>query len=267
MAGKQASCLASHFFIKSIVIALALLMCGSATISFAAGANTAANHDQRIQHLERLLKNQNLLEILTSLQNLQREVSQLRGDVELLSHNLGEVKQQQKEIYIDIDQRIEELDKRLSAGIAVVQPVVESQTQISDEKEQLALNEQEGYQAALANLKEGRYDEAIESFQVYLITYPSSNYAPNAQYWMAEAYYVLKNYQSAVAQFNKVINAYPSSRKVPDAYLKLGFSFYELKDWQNARQALQKIMSDHTGSTAANLAKRRLQKMEQEGKF
>lgn len=258
MAGFKAVRFASHFLFLSLFALFA-------ANAFAAG--TVKNYDQRISHLERLMQNQNLLEMLRQLQSLQREVSDLRGEMELLNHNQSEIKKQQKDLYLDLDQRIQDLDQRLNSGTAAVAaPVVPPPVADADATSaQEALSEQEGYQSAFAVLKAKKYEEAIEAFQIYLITYPASDYADNAQYWMAEAYYVLKDYQSAISHFNKVINAYPDSRKVPDAYLKLGFSFYELKDWQNARQALDTVVTKYATSTAARLAERRLKKMKQDG--
>lgn len=223
------------------------------------------NYEQRIKHLERLFENQNSLEVLRQMQNLQREVSGLRGELELLSHGLGEARRQQKDIYIDLDQRMLDLDKRLNSGVPM-RVGVDMSAADGDAVEQAALNEQEGYQAALAVLKDARYSAAIEAFQLYLVNYPLSVYAVNAQYWMAEAFYVLKSYDAAIEQFNKVIDVYPGSRKVADAHLKVGFSYYEMKRWRDARQSLELIISRFSGSTAARLAKHRLQKMKQEGR-
>lgn len=261
MTGFKVLRFAGHFFIVCLSFIL---------ISSVSAAGTVKNYDQRISHLERLLENRNLLEMLTLLQSLQREVSELRGEMEVLRYEQSEIKKQQKDIYLDLDQRLLDLDKKIMSGAAAVRAELPSTTsdKVDDSiKDQQDLSEQEGYQSALSVLKAGHYEEAIEAFQVYLISYPASTYAANAQYWMAEAYYVLKDYQSAVSQFNKVISAYPNSRKVPDAYLKMGFSFYELKDWQNAHQALEKIIANYPSSTAARLAERRLQKMKKDGHY
>lgn len=240
------------------------------TCFFPVFVNAAGSIDQRMQKLERILDNQNMGQMLHSLQALQREVSELRGDVEVLSFELDKLKKQQKDIYLDLDQRIMQTDK----SIAILQTVAPSVGGFDtaadassgvDDDIQETLGEQEGYQAALTLLKGGRYEDAIQLYQVFLISYPESTFAPNAQYWMAEAYYVLKNFQSAVAQFQKVISAYPDSRKVADAHLKLGFAYYELKKWTKARAALEKVILDYSSSTAARLAQRRIQKMKLEG--
>ena len=231
--------------------------------------------DQRLQRLERMLDNQNLMQMLQSLQSLQKEVSELRGDVEVMSFELDKLKKQQKDIYIDIDQRLQSTDQAI-ANIQTAPPALGfSSPQTGDgaglgdgsaESDVVeSLGEQESYQAALSVLKSGRYEDAIQAYQVFLITYPESSFAANAQYWMAEAYYVLKDFQSAISQFQKVVTTYSDSRKVSDAHLKIGFSYYELKEWKNAQSALEKVVAEYSTSTAARLAQRRIQKMKLEG--
>ena len=238
----------------------------------------AANQsvEQRLQRMERLLANQNLIEMLTSLQALQQEVSIIRGDLDLLNHEMSQIKKQQKDIYIDLDQRLLDLDDRIGKlrlapaipGGNLSSPINEIDSEPgSVEDAQSALSKEHEYQNALSILRTGQYDEAIQAFQVYLISYPQSDLASNAQYWMAEAYYVLKDYESAVAQFNKVITAYPDSRKISDAHLKKGFSYYELEKWSDAKAALDVVVSQYADSTAARLANRRLDKMKIEGKL
>jgi len=246
---------------------LFLLVCFGFVLINANAADVSV--EQRLKLIEQKLDNQNLMQLLNTLQALQREVSELRGDVEVLSFELGKLKKQQKDIYIDLDQRIQQTDKSV-AGLQTAPPVmgvtsIDGGVEGQGAEAQGTLSEQESYQAVLNILKSGRYEEAIQEYQVFLITYPESSFASNAQYWMAEAYYVLKDFQSAVTQFQKVISAYPDSKKVSDAYLKIGFSYYELKEWVNAQSALEKVIADYSSSTAARLAQRRIQKMKLEG--
>ena len=254
-----------------------VVVCTLCVVS-SAGADEGADVEQRLQRMERLLANQNLVKMLTTLQSLQQEVSTLRGDIDLLNHELKQIKKQQKDIYIDLDQRIQGVVEQVSViQVAPMAPAgsfsgesgggfdVSQDENLSPEATQDAFSKEQDYQNALNLLKIGKHQEAIEAFQVYLVSYPSSDLAANAQYWMAEAYYVLKDYESAVVHFNKVIDTYPSSRKVADAHLKMGYSYYELKKWQDAKLMLDKVIADHPGSTASRLASRRLDRMKIEG--
>ncbi|MGA7799936.1 MAG: tol-pal system protein YbgF, partial [Gammaproteobacteria bacterium] len=121
------------------------------------------------------------------------------------------------------------------------------------------------YQKALDILKDGQYDQAATAFEGFLKAHPDSQYSDNAQYWLAETYYVTRKYSQALAEFQKVLSKYPRSTKVPDAQLKIGYINYEQQNWTVARQALNTVLKEAPGSTAAQLAQDRLDRMKREG--
>lgn len=88
--------------------------------------------------------------------------------------------------------------------------------------------------------------------------------ADNAQYWIAEGNYVLRNYKLALEEFTKVLSA-PQSTKVPDALLKVGYVQYELGAYDKARKTLADVQERYPGTTVAKLAATRLEKMKKEG--
>ncbi len=120
------------------------------------------------------------------------------------------------------------------------------------------------YQAAFDLLKSGRYDESAKAFRAFLAEYPRGRWADNAQYWLGETAYVQRDFKTALAEFRKVTEGYPSSPKVPDALLKQGFIDYETQQWADARRVLNQVVQSYPTSTAARLARQRLQVMDQE---
>ena len=126
-------------------------------------------------------------------------------------------------------------------------------------------SDRDNYQAAFELLKEQRYEPAAMAFQQFLISFPDSQLADNAQYWLAESYYVTDQFESALEQFQAVISKFPRSRKVPDALLKIGYSNYGLQRWESARGALGRVQADYPDTTAARLAEQRLNRMDDEG--
>ncbi len=103
------------------------------------------------------------------------------------------------------------------------------------------------------------------AFRQFLVSYPDSELADNAQYWLAESYYVTQQFEQALSSFETVIDDHPRSRKVPDALLKMGYCNYELERWNDARAALARVQADYPETTAARLAEQRLKRMESEG--
>ena len=65
-------------------------------------------------------------------------------------------------------------------------------------------------------LKEQQYEAAGVAFHQFLSSFPDSQLADNAQYWLAEAYYVTDRFEEALVQFQIVLSGYPRSRKTPD---------------------------------------------------
>jgi tol-pal system protein YbgF len=125
--------------------------------------------------------------------------------------------------------------------------------------------EREAYDTGLAILREGRYAEAAQAFNRFLVDYPGSSYADNASYWLGETYYVTRDFDRSLATFKGLVEQYPNSPKAADSRLKTGYIYYEKKDWKAARQTLEAVISDYPGSTAARLAGDRLKKMKKAG--
>ena len=117
------------------------------------------------------------------------------------------------------------------------------------------------YQQAFNLLRQSLYDQAIRSFQQFLTNHPNDRYSDNAQYWLAEAYYVKREYPLALDEYNKVITNFPESQKVSDAMLKVGFTMIELGQIDNAREHLQALIRQQPDSTVARLADERLKQL------
>jgi TolA-binding protein len=69
------------------------------------------------------------------------------------------------------------------------------------------------YDTASADYTKGRYALAIQGFEDYLQSYPSTDLADNAQYWIGECHYAQKKYPEAVADFDKLLKQWPKSDK------------------------------------------------------
>jgi tol-pal system protein YbgF len=222
-----------------------------------------------------------LLDILKRLHSLQSEIQLLRGDSERALHEIQLVKERQRQLYMDIDQRLQTLDggpvaksesrKPASQG-ADFEPVeasgvsgADSQYDKSFQTTESRAQEQQDYKHALTLVKERRYEDAVRAFSAFLSDYPQSESADNAQYWLAEANYGSRNYADALVGFKKVIDNYPQSSKIPGSTLKLGFSYYELAQWDQARKVLTSLKDDYPNTSAARLAEERLRRMKREG--
>jgi tol-pal system protein YbgF len=223
-----------------------------------------------------------LLEMLGRVEQLQNDVSKMRGEIEELSHEVETLKKQQRDQYLELDQRIRQLvgSKRDQAEVPGQPQPGEGAPATPPEAPQPPPAEpsaappaspgdpaarQGSYQQAFSTLKDGRYNEAIAQFSSFLSAYPTGEYSDNARYWLAETYYVTRDFPAARENFNRILSDFPQSPKVADATLKLGFIEYETGQWLKARQILTDVIKRYPGSTTAKLAEKRLEKMRQEG--
>jgi tol-pal system protein YbgF len=227
------------------------------------------------------MDNRAMLDLLQRVDELADEISLLRGELEVQASELEGIKKRQRELYLDTDRRMRELEDRSIGQASTLAPVpvpasgsgtvtgstpaAPAPTVPAPVSSATVAEEKVAYQLAFDSLKEGRYKKAKQQFNQFLKDYPSSIYAGNAQYWLGEANYVTRNFTQAITEFNQVIKLYPTSAKIPDAMLKLGYTHYELKQFGQARSVLQDLRTSHPNSTAARLGGKRLDRMRKEG--
>lgn len=236
--------------------------------------------EQRVDRLERVVDSRMLMQLQTRIDELQQEVSELRGQLEQQDHAMETLKQRQRELYLDTDRRLRELEVRGPAPEQAsekpdAQPS-DAQSSVAEQSQPSAAGDQgdapadpgavqHAYDEAFALLKEGRYQEAIAAFDAFLANHGATDYADNAQYWKGEAFYVTQAFDKALEAFGGVLEAYPESAKVPDALLKMGYTHYELDNMSKAKTYLQRVVDEAPSSSAARLAQRRLDKIAGEG--
>jgi len=114
------------------------------------------------------------------------------------------------------------------------------------------------YRTSLDGLTAGTHAEAASNFREFLRRYPTHDYADNAQYWLGECYYDLKDYATAVREFRRVVEKHASGNKVPDALLKIGFSYLALGENGAGRRSLQELVRTFPQHPTARLAGERL---------
>ncbi len=221
-----------------------------------------AEMERRLAAVERILANGSLVELAVQVDEMERQLAELQGRIETLEHAASEDAARQRDLYIDLDERIQSLERTAGGG----SNVLNGGNLAPGELPLPGGSDRDNYQAAFELLKEQRYDEAAMAFKQFLRSFPESQLADNAQYWLAEAHYVSGNFAEALGQFKTVVDKYPRSRKVPDALLKMGYCNYELKRWADARSSLRRVQVEFADTTAARLAEQRLARMDEEGR-
>lgn len=177
------------------------------------------------------------------LKDLEARVAKLSDE---LKTQTGELKNRDEELRKMRDQ---EASTR-TANEAKEKASVESAASKKDYDDAMRLVERKDYRAAMPRLRE------------FLKKYPDSSLADNAQYWLGECYYAVKEYDQAILEFDGVRRRFPKGEKVPAALLKQGFAFAELGDKLDARLILQELVERFPESEEAGRAKQRLKSLD-----
>lgn len=218
--------------------------------------------ERRLEKIERIVDNQALLQLSQQVDSLERRADQLQGETETLQHEAEDTTGRQRQLYADLDSRIQDIERSVQAssgGVLASGRLPAGQLPVPGG------SDRDNYQVAFELVKEERYDLAAKAFRQFLVTFPDSELADNAQYWLAESFYASDKFEDALTDFAVVVNDYPRSRKVPDALLKMGYCNYNLKRWNDARQTLSRVQADYPETTAARLAGEYLKRMETDG--
>ena len=250
--------------------------------------------EARLKKLEAMLQNHAAFDLLKDVEAMKAEMSRMRGQSEVQTHQMESLGKRQTDLYTDLDKRLEDLNKQVKTAVtpavapAPPAPVPTLSAQAATQaaastpsppapapaaaatsapaKPATAsapaaedpLAESKTYEAALNQFKAANYAGSIAGFKNFLKSYPGSSLASNAQYWIGYSYYALKDYKTALAQQQKLVSAYPQSAKVPDALLNIASSQLETDDTDAARKTLEEIINKHSNSNAAKIAAKRL---------
>lgn len=218
--------------------------------------------DQRLAAIEAVVKGQGLVDLLSQIDRLNQDLSRVKGQLELTTHNIEVTQQHQRDLYADVDGRLRKVESGPVAAapspmptdnVAVANPPANPATPAAP-----VSSEAKDYEAAQALLRAGNYKEAYEAYSKFLQAYPGSTQAPDAQYSLGYAQFALKNYKASMTTQQKLIKQYPDNPKVPDALFSIANSQIQLSDIDGAKKTLRSLLSQYPTSEVAPSAKKRL---------
>jgi tol-pal system protein YbgF len=206
----------------------------------------------RVKRLENIIETQKSQQLDRKIRILQEEIQKLRGLLESDRHQLEKAIIQQKLLYEDLDRRFSQINTSDESTAST------KSFNYHDDK----LAQQDLYTKAYKNIKTRDYTKAIELFNKYLENYPKGLFGANANYWLGEIYMIQSDYNKALVAFDEVMTKYPKSTKSADALYKKGLAHIYLKDFNQAKKYLKAVKKQYKNTTAARLADKQLQSIE-----
>lgn len=242
-------------------VALSLSMMLGAAVYAAPAPVTDLNGnsmEQRLATLERMVSSRTNVQhrIQQQLDSMQDEVNELRGTLETHNHQLEKILERQRELYLEIDKRIEAVMAQPAPAPAVAAaPDITTGPGIQE-------SENEAYDRAVnLILKDKQYDKAIPEFRAFLVKYPNSSFVPNAHYWLGQLLFNKQDWFGASEQFQVLISGYADSPKRADAMFKLGVVEQKRNNLARAKQLFEQVIAEYPDSSSRKLAETRLKNL------
>ncbi len=237
------------------------LLASAASVVFAAPApvsdlnstsSVSSSSETDVQRLERLLQTRSRLQLQMQEQidQMSREISELRGQLERNDYEMQQMLQRQRELFVELD--------RMRGEMKSAPVTQEVQTTQTDGQYTPNVDEQTAYQNAVdLILKKRDYAGAIAAFQQFQKDYPDSTYSANSHYWLGQLYYAKKQDKEATQSFAAVV-AFKDSNKRADALVKLGEIAERNNNAVQAKKFYQQVVDEYPDSASAKIAASKL---------
>ena len=200
------------------------------------------------------------------------------ADQKLLVGNVADGVRILREKVDDTNVRISSLSQELDALRTSIPPLSPPTTNLLIDPETGELFEQVGppapivpvspgvspqrmYDTAWADYTTGQWMLAIQGFEAYIKTFPQSELADDAQFYIGQTYYADGKFEEAVAAFDQALAAYPEGNVVPEASYKQGLSLDRLSETERAKASFTFIIENYPESTMAPLAQQALNRL------
>ena len=119
------------------------------------------------------------------------------------------------------------------------------------------------YDTAYSDYTTGQWALAIEGFEAYLSSFPRSEFADDAQFYIGSTHFADGQHRAAADAFEEVVLNYPDGNMVSDALYKRGLSLERLGEPELARQAFELVVQNYPDDNMAILAQQALDRLDQ----
>jgi tol-pal system protein YbgF len=151
--------------------------------------------------------------------------------------------------------------ERLSEQFASLKKVIEDIPKMPTFTQLTPGNAEQLFAAAYSDYSRGNFDLALSEFRQYVETFPSSELADNAQYWIAEIFLAQRKTAEALVELEKVAQINPAGDKAALALYKRATILLEQGKKEEAVAQFLVIVKGYEKSNEATLATQQLQQI------
>jgi tol-pal system protein YbgF len=204
--------------------------------------------------------NKTMGELNTLIVQMSDNISTIRRATESVSTRGGDVVTQVTSMGERITATNERME-RLSEQFAQLKKVIEDIPNAPTFRQITPGDPEQLFAAAYSDYSRGNYELALSEFRQYVETYPGSEMADNAQYWVGEILYAQKKLPEASAAFEKVKIISPNGDKTAPALYKRGTVLLDMGRREEAVIQFLAIFKDYSKTKEGELAFQKLQEI------
>jgi tol-pal system protein YbgF len=184
-----------------------------------------------------------IAELSTEIDSLRAELAELRGRVEIAEHGAQQAAD---------DARAARQASATAPAPEVVEPALPEEGPASEE---LAL-----YREAYDAWRTNDHASCVDRFGRFLQTFPTSKYADDAAFWLADCHYRQGDLKTSVLRFDEVATRYPDSDKAAEALFRQGEALLQMGPQfsKAAQKAFQRVIDNYPTHKRASDARERL---------
>jgi tol-pal system protein YbgF len=216
--------------------------------------------ETRVLKLEDAVKQQtkSMLDLQSQIEALNTEIRKLRGQNEETTHGLQDAEKRQKDFYVDLDTRLRHFESaeqaaKEAAATTAKTPAAPISADPSD-----PVPEDRAFEAAYGLFKAGSHANAAKAFQEFLKKYPDSVHVYNANYWLGNAQFALKDYRGALDTYQGLLKDFPDTPKTADVLYGVAGCQQGLNRPITAHKTLKQLIAKYPTSEAAAKARKLL---------
>ena len=190
------------------------------------------------------------LSLFIKIQNLEKEIAQLRNEIEVLEAEVKYYESQNKNSIDGLELKV--------LSLMSLDNLQNAESTLSEKSDQL-LN---SYEEAIILIQKGNLVEAVNALNNFVTNNQDDEQTPLAYFWLGELNLSQNNLALSIQNFNTLIGLYPSHWRVPLAKYKLGTIYLEQGNTNRAKTQFEFVIAEYPDSSAAKASRESLDSLE-----
>ena len=191
-----------------------------------------------------------LADVSSEMGALREQLAQLEGRLEVNEHQVQEALEEAKKARLAASQGVASAPASQGAD----DPTAGLPPEVS------ASEEVRSYRTAYDAWRTDDHQQCIDRFGQFLQSFPTSQYADDASFWLADCYFKQGDLKAAILRFDDVATRYPKSEKASEALYRQGEALLKLGPnfGKAAEKAFDRVVKEYPDSRRAEDARQQL---------